>query len=105
MLAGHTFWHPLFIIVYFLQVFGLLSHPVVGIMYMLEQISIHLFGTTPRSSDSRIVMSAVMNAVFILVINILRVEVGEEAYVLSMVGLSFLASHNILASLGIKKPF
>ena len=56
-----------FIIVYFLQVFGMLSHPLVTLLWAMEQASVHLFGGSPRASDLRILVSFVITSVFIAV--------------------------------------
>jgi hypothetical protein len=45
-----------------LQMFGVLSNPMVTLMWFLEQVDVHVLGATPRASDSRIVMSFCINA-------------------------------------------
>jgi hypothetical protein len=55
----------MFLTVYVLQAFGVLSHPVVTTLWAMEQASEHLFGSTARASDSRIVMYFVLNVGFI----------------------------------------
>ena len=94
-----------FMIVYALQVLGLLSHPIVTILWAMEQVSIHVLGTTARASDTRLVLSFILNGAFVSIGLILGSASGQTAMLLSMVVLSFLASHNFLLSLGLKKPF
>ena len=56
-----------FIVVYFMHVFGIIAHPLVTILWALEQISIHVLGTTPRASDSRILMGLLLNVGFVAI--------------------------------------
>lgn len=102
------FW-DMIVIVYFLQVCGILSHPYVLFMYLIEQISIHLFGTSPRSSDIRILFYFVINFIFAyLSLPVLKSTTSIDsasAFIYLTVALSFLASHNLLFSLGMKRPF
>ena len=65
----------------------------------------HILGTTARASDIRIVMSFVINGAFAGVSVYLGVSGRLTAMFLSMVLLSLLASQNLLAKMGLKKPF
>lgn len=47
----------LFIVIYTLHFLGIIAHPFVTLIWAVEQFSIHLLGSSPRSSDSRILMS------------------------------------------------
>jgi hypothetical protein len=66
-----------FIVVYVLQVIGILSHPVVNILWALEQFSIHVLGTSPRASDGRIVLSFCVNLVFVAICYQVRESAGH----------------------------
>lgn len=94
-----------FIIVYFLQVFGMLSHPLVTLLWAMEQASVHLFGGSPRASDLRILVSFVITSVFIAVPVLMLQSSTEKAARVVLVLLAFLSSHNFLGSFGIKEPF
>ena len=69
--------YQLFIVVYVLQVIGVLSHPVVNILWALEQLSIHVLGTSPRASDGRIVLSFCVNLVFVAICYQIRESAGH----------------------------
>lgn len=90
-------------IVYFLQVCGILSHPYVTLVYLLEQITIHVLGSSPRASDSRVFLYFIFNTVFALIP--VFIEADRKVRATLTVVLSFIASHNFLLTLGIKKPF
>ena len=94
-----------FMIVYALQVLGILSHPIVTLLWAMEQVSIHVLGTTARASDIRVVLSFILNGIFVSIGLILGSASGQTAMLVAMVALSFLASHNLLLSLGLRKPF
>jgi hypothetical protein len=98
-MAALMYW--MFPIVYVLQALGVLSHPVVTGLWAMEQMSEHLFGSTARASDSRIVMFFVLNVGFIALSAYLG---GENLMILRLctVLLSFVASHNLFGSLGMK---
>jgi hypothetical protein len=66
-----------FLVVYVLQVIGVLSHPVVNILWALEQLSIHVLGTSPRASDGRIVLSFCLNLVFVAICYQVRESAGH----------------------------
>lgn len=66
-----------FVVVYVLQVIGILSHPVVNILWALEQFSIHVLGTSPRASDGRIVLSFCVNLVFVAICYQIREKAGH----------------------------
>ena len=66
-----------FIVIYVLQVIGILSHPVVNILWALEQFSIHVLGTSPRASDGRIVLSFCVNLVFVAICYQIRESAGH----------------------------
>ena len=93
-----------FIVVYFLQVVGMLSHPVVTLLWAMEQVSVHLYGGTPRASDLRIVLSFVLTSAFILA-PYWMVESSETTARMLMVLLAYVSSHNMLFSIGIRRPF
>ena len=49
-----------------LQMFGVLSNPVVSLMWFLEQVDVHVLGATTRSSDLRIVLSFCINSAIVI---------------------------------------
>jgi hypothetical protein len=57
----------LFIVVYVMHVLGIIAHPLVTVFWALEQISIHLLGTSPRASDSRILAGLLLNVGFVAI--------------------------------------
>jgi hypothetical protein len=74
-------------------------------MYVFEQIDIHLFGSTPRASDLRIVFSFVMNLGFVIAMNILaKYKSYPEAIIMGVI-LAYFSSHNVFHNLGLIKPF
>lgn len=93
-------------IVYFLQVVGMLSHPVVTLSWAIEQANVHVLGGTARASDSRIVLSFLLSAAFLAVPLYLYAEAKDQKLIrLSIVLLAYMSSHNVMCSLGLKKPF
>ena len=84
---------------------GVLSHPVVNILWALEQVSIHVLGTTARASDGRILLSFCLNSIFVYICYRVQEKVGHQTFMASVVLLSYVASHNVLGSLAAKKPF
>ena len=84
--------------------FGILSHPYVLIVYLLEQASIHLLGSTSRASDSRLITSFVINAALA---TICYFGARESTMIAKLVFLllPFVASHNFMFDLCLKKPF
>lgn len=85
--------------------FGSLSHPVVTLLWVLEQISVHLYGGTPRASDLRIVLSFLIQSLFIAIPFIIVQESTGSLPKILLVLLAFLSSQNILFSIGINVPF
>lgn len=69
----------------------------------MEQFSVHILGTTPRASDSRIVISLVVNLIFVAICYFVS-KLGTKPLAVTAVVLAFLASHNLLGPMGIKKP-
>ena len=49
--------------VYLLQVIGVLPHPSVTALYLAEQVNIHLFGSTARVTNSRVIAGLLINLV------------------------------------------
>jgi hypothetical protein len=84
---------------------GILSNPFVTVFWAMEQTEIHILGSTPRASDLRILLSCVLNCAFIVACSFLAYYRGYDKALLLIAALSYIASHNVLFSLGIKKPF
>ena len=59
-----------------MQVMGMLSHPVVTMLWAIEQLNLHVLGTTARASDIRIVLSFVINGCFVALSIYLGSELG-----------------------------
>ena len=74
------------------------------IVYLLEQIEIFGLGSTSRASDIRIILSLILNGVFVAISVMIIYRVGGElGYVIGF--LAYLASKNPLFSCGLKAPF
>jgi hypothetical protein len=86
--------------------FGILGNPMVTVMWFLEQVDVHVFGSTARSSDSRIVLSFSINSGIIIGMYFLGYEAGriKDAIILGVV-LAWVFSHNALFSIGMVRPF
>ena len=83
---------------------GVLGNPFVTIVYLLEQIEIFGLGSTSRASDLRIVLSLILNGVFVAISVMIIYRVGSSVgYVIGF--LAYLASKNPLFSCGLKAPF
>jgi len=48
-------------VVLIMQMLGMLSNPVVSLFWLLEQVDVHVMGSTPRASDARILGSFAIN--------------------------------------------
>lgn len=81
------------IVVFFLQMFGLLGNPFVTLVYLIEQVEIFGFGSTSRASDIRILLSFIINVPLAVFGNWLTPLLG------------YIASHNLLFGIGLPKPF
>ena len=53
-------------VVLILQMLGMLSNPVVTLMWFAEQVDVHVLGSTPRASDIRIVISFCFNSAIVI---------------------------------------
>jgi hypothetical protein len=93
-------------IVLILQMMGILGNPMVTLMWLLEQVDIHVFGSTPRASDFRIALSFCINGAIIIGMYFLGHRDGKMAEALIMgVILAWVFSHNAIFGIGIVKPF
>jgi len=103
----YSIGYETFFILYFMQVLGGLSHPVVTLMWLLEQLSIHILGTTARASDMRIIVGFILNSAMIAIIYFVQQssEKSKMGVAFLTVFLAFLSSHNLMYKLGIKLPF
>lgn len=88
-------------IVLVLQIFGVLSNPLVTLMWAMEQADVHALGSTPRASDSRIVMSLCLNAG--IVIAMYFIKDFSNAIVLGVI-LAWVFSHNFTLGIGMVRP-
>jgi hypothetical protein len=84
---------------------GILSNPIVTLMWLLEQIDIHVLGSTPRASDSRILMSTILNSSVVIAMYFIAYQGSGygNAIVLGVI-LSWILSHNILFGIGVVRP-
>jgi len=84
---------------------GILSNPIVTLMWLLEQIDIHVLGSTPRASDSRILMSTTLNSAVVIAMYFIAYQGSgyNNAIVLGVI-LSWILSHNILFGIGVVRP-
>ena len=94
-------WSNLTILI--LQIIGVLGNPYVTIVWFLEQIDIFTLGSTSRASDIRICLSCAIN----LAMNSICIYVvGDNSSLCFIYGLlAYIASRNILFSIGLRKPF
>ena len=91
------------LVILMMQIIGILGNPYVTIIYLLEQIDIFLLGSSSRASDVRIVLSCFVNIAFIAVCIYV---VGDNTDLTFIYGiLAYVASRNILFSIGLRKPF
>ena len=86
-----------------MHVFGIIAHPFVTVLWAIEQVSIHVLGTSPRASDSRIVMGLLLNVGFVAICTYCE-RFGAVTLQVVTALLAFVASNNVFGSLGIKKP-
>ena len=70
-----TFAYWLNLVLLIFQVVGILSSPLVTFFYLAEQVSIFVFGSTSRASDSRIIISLVIDFIAFLAC----AYIGEKA--------------------------
>jgi predicted membrane protein len=90
-----------FIAVYLLHFLGLIAHPAVTLLWAVEQVTIHGLGSSPRASDSRIVLSFVLNAGFVAICFYTQEILGAKGICAL---LAYASSHNLLGSIGTYKP-
>jgi hypothetical protein len=83
---------------------GILSNPVVTLMWFLEQAEVHVFGSTPRASDIRIVMSFCVNSAIVIGMYFVYINMDrfDNAIILGVV-LAWVSSHNMLFNIGMLK--
>lgn len=96
-----------FIIMYFLQVFGALSNFWASLMWLLEQVNVHVLGGTARASDARIVLSFIINSGLLAGWTAIAGDSGAKPAILrAIIGAhAWINAHNFLFDLGIKKAF
>jgi hypothetical protein len=85
--------------------FGLLSNPIVSLVYLFEQVDFHILGSSTRASDIRIALSLATNVAFLVGMYILSIYQSYKKVCMMGVVLAFFSSHNVWLNLGIKKPF
>jgi len=84
---------------------GMLSNPIVTLMWLLEQVDVHALGSTPRASDSRIVISLILNsAVVVGMYFVTYIGSGFGNSIILGVILSWMLSHNVIFGIGIVRP-
>ena len=79
---------------------------MVTLMWFLEQADVHVFGSTPRASDSRIVLSFCINSAIVIGMYFLGHEERkmQDAIIMGVI-LAWIFSHNAMFGFGILKPF
>jgi len=92
----------LFIAVFICQVLGILGNPFVLLMWLFEQMEIFVFGSTTRASDLRIFLSWLTNFTLLHIPGVI-LQWERELTVLSMVGLTYIQSHNLWRGIGFTK--
>lgn len=85
---------------------GMLSNPLVTLLWLMEQVDVHVLGATPRASDIRIVLSFCVNSAIVIGMYFLYNNSGnaQNAIILGVI-LAWVSSHNKLANFGILQPF
>jgi len=83
----------------------MIGSPMVTLMWAMEQADFHILGSTPRSSDIRIVLSFFINVAFVIAMYILALNKSYEEGLIMANILAFFSSHNVWFDLGIKLPF
>ena len=93
-------------VVLVLQMLGILGNPMVSVMWFLEQADVHVFGSTPRASDFRIVLSFCLNSAIVIGIYFLGHENHKlaEAVIMGVI-LAWVFSHNAMFGIGMIRPF
>ena len=91
--------HGLNLLCLLLQIVGSLGNPFVTIIYLLEQLSVFIFGSTSRATDLRIVLSFGLDLVLAFVFG--WFAPGNKAVWV----IPYFASRNLLFGLGLKRPF
>ncbi len=81
--------------------FGVLSNPLVTLMWVMEQVDVHALGSTPRASDSRILMSLILNSG--IVVAMYFISDFSNAIILGVI-LAWVLSHNFILGLGMVRP-
>ena len=87
-----------------LQMFGWLSNPFVTALYFMEQAEILLFGGTARASDLRILVSFVVNCLFVVIFTHSAIHSDANLTIIYAI-VAFILSKNYLHTFGLKKPF
>jgi len=97
---------PYFAIAYYfnffalvMQMLGMLSNPLVTLMWGLEQVDVHVLGSTERASDLRIVGSILMNGAIVVGMYLIGEDKIGDAVIMG-VGLAWIASHNLMLDIG-----
>jgi hypothetical protein len=93
----------LFIAIYFLHVLGIIAHPWVTIVWAIEQVSMHLLGSSPRASDFRILLGFFLNITFVAVCIFIS-QFGAKPLQVTCVLLAYVSSLNFMGKLGIIEP-
>ena len=84
---------------------GILPNPFVALLWALEQLDIHVLGSTPRASDGRIIMSYIINVIFAGLLWFVYNNLQKPSLSLMLMPiLAYLSSHNVFHTLGITKP-
>ena len=86
------------------MVFGAVSSFQVTLLWAMEQANLHIFGTTARASDIRIVCAFVVSAAWSYLHYYLAGMDSKYALV-SIMAHGWLCSHNWMCTLGLKVPF
>jgi len=102
LLVPGIYWANFVILL--LQMIGWLSNPFVTLLYGIEQVEILLFGATARASDSRILISFVVNVLVLVLFT--KTELGSRADLTIVYAVAaYATSKNYMHTLGLKKPF
>jgi hypothetical protein len=102
LMVPYIYWINFFVLV--LQMIGWLPAPAVAFLWLIEQCEILLFGGTQRASDLRILVSFLVNTVFVIIFT--HSDVKSDANLTIVYALvAYLTSKNYMHTFGLKKPF
>lgn len=102
LMVPHIYWFNFFCLV--LQMIGWISNPFVTFLWLVEQTEILLFGSSPRASDTRIIISWLVNCLFVAIFTHTDVKSDAELTIAYFIA-AYITSKNYMHTFGLKMPF